>query len=567
MKSLSALVLCVVLVNEAMGASNLLVNSNFEGDFKGNWYCHGCTLTRIKGGVGGSYAAQVTKRTSRLATLRQDVAVSGGGNMHFKTQVKLLNAIDNVKGHCVESYAYITRKSGSGSMTRFGRMFNIFPSSGWVEIGGDFEVPTDVAKVTVVVVNDNQRLNYVADNAELVKLPASHYWKNAANTRINQFRKGSITVKYDLSSKYDPRKVEVKVSQTRHDFGFGFAVKAPRMYSTSAVDKNYQKFIYSLSNTVTITNALKWRFMESVEGKPSFYVVDKAMEQIKAHNVSVRGHCLAWAKTDRIPSWLSGKSPSQVQAHVQRRVKYLSQHYKGQFSQYDVNNENLHGFWYESKTSDVSFTENMIKWMHNQDPNVELCMNDYNVVAKGMFTAAYKRQAKLAIDRNVPVSCLGVQAHYDGKTLPNPAATLKRLDELASTGLKIWITEMDFKAKDMAMRAQGYDDNLRLFFSHPAVAGIIMWAPWNLDNGNKPCALVEGNNFVYNQAGTRVKNLIKYGWMTRQSLVPTSRTQSISFPGFYGGYEVKVSYAGKVVSTGNFYIAKGKTASYTVRLT
>jgi endo-1,4-beta-xylanase len=65
----------------------------------------------------------------------------------------------------------------------------------------------------------------------------------------------------------------------------------------------------------------------------------------------------------------------------------MGQHYKSKFFQYDVNNENLHGFWYESKTSDKDFTEDMIRWMHQQDPNVQLCLNDYNVVADGMFTS------------------------------------------------------------------------------------------------------------------------------------------------------------------------------------
>jgi hypothetical protein len=81
-------------------------------------------------------------RSTRLGTLRQDLAVTGTGTFHFKAQVKLLYALDNTNGHCVEAYVYITLKSGSGSMFRMGRMFNIFPSSGWVEIGGDFEVPS-----------------------------------------------------------------------------------------------------------------------------------------------------------------------------------------------------------------------------------------------------------------------------------------------------------------------------------------------------------------------------------------------------------------------------------------
>lgn len=70
----------------------------------------------------------------------------------------------------------------------------------------------------------------------------------------------------------------------------------------------------------------------------------------------------------------------------------------------------------------------------------------------------------------------------------------------------------------------------------------------------------------FNAAGNRVKGLINGSWKTRQTLVPSSRTASVTFPGFYGSYNVKVLYDGNQVSIGNFYIAKGHTASYQVNL-
>lgn len=125
-------------------------------------------------------------------------------------------------------------------------------------------------------------------------------------------------------------------------------------------------------------------------------------------------------------------------------------------------------------------------------------------------------QALLAKSKGVPVSCLGFQAHYQKDELPSPAGTWvrvnsdgvswqsiigiffgiqKRLDELAATGLKLWATELDFKSDDINRRAEGYDRVLRLYFSHPAVHGVIIWGPWNMDNGKQPISIVDGNNF------------------------------------------------------------------------
>jgi endo-1,4-beta-xylanase len=177
-----------------------------------------------------------------------------------------------------------------------------------------------------------------------------------------------------------------------------------------------------------------------------------------------------------------------------------------------------------------------------------------------------------------------VQGHYNKGVLPSPAATIKRLDELASTGLKVWITELDYHSTDMNERANAYEQLLRLFFSHPAVEGVVMWAPWGDDNGGKPTSLVDGSNlavsqpsrrshqllklrwFQFNAAGNNVKNLINGAWKTNENLTPTSRTQSVQLLGFYGGYEVKVLYNGAQVSTGQFYLAKGHTASFDVKV-
>jgi hypothetical protein len=58
-----AIALIVALQStDATDGTNLLVNPDFESDFNGNWYCFSCTLTKVKSGVDGTYAAQITQR-------------------------------------------------------------------------------------------------------------------------------------------------------------------------------------------------------------------------------------------------------------------------------------------------------------------------------------------------------------------------------------------------------------------------------------------------------------------------------------------------------------------------
>ena len=47
---------------------------------------------------------------------------------------------------------------------------------------------------------------------------------------------------------------------------------------------------------------------------------------------------------------------------------------------WDVNNENLHGDFYEKKTLDPNITMKMFEDIHAVDPAVKLFLNDYGIV-------------------------------------------------------------------------------------------------------------------------------------------------------------------------------------------
>lgn len=61
-----------------------------------------------------------------------------------------------------------------------------------------------------------------------------------------------------------------------------------------------------------------------------------------------------------------------------------------------------------------------------------------------------------------------------------------------------------------------------------------------------------------NAAGDRVYDLIHKQWKTRASFVPTSPSESWSFRGFQGAYNISVLYQGLVEKTELFYIDFGQ---------
>ena len=72
----------------------------------------------------------------------------------------------------------------------------------------------------------------------------------------------------------------------------------------------------------------------------------------------------------------------------------------------------------------------------------------------------------------------------------------KRLQILSEADVPLFITELDVRLDDIQLRAQGYEDILRLYFSHPKVHGIVIWGFWE-DNAAYPeAALAEGKDEI-----------------------------------------------------------------------
>lgn len=62
--------------------------------------------------------------------------------------------------------------------------------------------------------------------------------------------------------------------------------------------------------------------------------------------------------------------------------------------------------------------------------------------------------------------------------------------------LPLWITELDLYVENETTRADWYETAWRMFYSYPAVEGIIMWGFWDrLENRGPGASLVNGNNF------------------------------------------------------------------------
>ena len=78
---------------------------------------------------------------------------------------------------------------------------------------------------------------------------------------------------------------------------------------------------------------------------------------------------------------------------------------------WDVDNEALHGDFFERRTFNMQFMENLFHQARLLDKDVTLMTNDYDIIAKGLFTSAYHRQIGRMKANGVPIGGIGIQNH------------------------------------------------------------------------------------------------------------------------------------------------------------
>src|SRR5208283_3604272 len=113
---------------------------------------------------------------------------------------------------------------------------------------------------------------------------------------------------------------------------------------------------------------------------------------------------------------------------LKSRAQDIARRYRGRFAEYDLNNEMLHGNYYEQRLG-PGVTRDMASWMRQEDPQAVLFLNDYDILT-GKRLEDYAAQIRKCLDQGVPVGGIGVQGHLHAESF-DPEALQHALDRLA----------------------------------------------------------------------------------------------------------------------------------------
>ena len=383
---------------------------------------------------------------------------------------------------------------------------------------------------------------------------------NELDLSIAAIRKGELTVKAPVGE-------QITIEQIRHQFWFGCAVSnAPFSGSMpeNEIKQYKEKFLENFNAAVT-ENAVKWIDMERERGNVNYSIVDAILDWTTENEIPLRGYNIFWGIPEFVQSWVKELDDRDLEETLKNRAETLATRYKGRFAEYDLNNEMIHGNYYEDRLG-PEITKCMAEWVHNGDPDAKLYLNDYDITT-GNKLPEYMAHIRALLKQGVPVAGIGVQGHLHAETFDRHE--LKRsLDSLATFNLPVCITEfiipgqrskfykdrtIKMTAEEEAQNAIELVDFYRICFAHPSVKGIMMWGFWEKAHWI-PASSIYRADWSPTPAADAYRNLVFGEWWTHKS-GKANRKGYYSTDAFYGLYKIT---AGSVTKFVNFDRDSGK---------
>ncbi|KAL6627496.1 hypothetical protein ACP70R_031222 [Stipagrostis hirtigluma subsp. patula] len=421
----------------------------------------------------------------------------------------------------------------------------------WGEIKGSFRVDDDEPPRCAKV--------YVHGPPPGVDLKVMDLQVCAVNKipRLRHLRKKTDRVrKRDVILKFNRREdaaasvagAEIRVVQVENSFPIGSCITKAGIQNPAYVDFFTKHFDWAV-----LENELKWYHTEPVQGQVSYADADELIDLCDRHGKPVRGHCIFWAVEDSVQPWVRALNGDQLRAAVEARLRGLVSRYSGRFPHYEVNNEMLHGAFFQQRLGD-DVNAHMFRETARIDPAPALFVNDYNVESGNDPNATPEKYVALVTDlqkRGAAVGGIGIQGHV---THPVGDIICDALDKLAVTGLPIWVTELDVSAADEAVRADDLEIVLREAYAHPAVEGIMLWGFMQGHMWRSHGQLVNADGKL-TEAGNRFAGL-RREWMSH-AMGKLDSNGHFKFRGFHGSYHVTLRTGSGEVKKHTFDVQKG----------
>ncbi|MGC9469590.1 MAG: endo-1,4-beta-xylanase [Anaerolineae bacterium] len=376
-------------------------------------------------------------------------------------------------------------------------------------------------------------------------------WRAEAEARIEEVRKGDLTIRVQDAAGNPIDGAEIAVEMTRHAYGFGSAVAAYWLTHGSADGDAYRAVVEEHYNKIVFENDLKYGPWE--EGKttsPGDYFVRantfEALEWLTARDIAIRGHTLIWGPIraggyNQDFDFVNEPEAARdaILAHLEERLSETQPH----VNEWDVINHPVATFGDRGNRLDLVYGKELyleaMARARAAHPDLIAYVNEGEILTgAGKDANAYEAFVQYLFDNGQPPDGIGFMGHFEEGGLTTPVVLLERLDRFAKFGVPLQVTEFDIDTTDVKTQADYLRDFMTAVFSHPASEGIILWGFWEGQHWRPEAALYE-EDWTLKPNGQMWLNLVKDRWWTDEAGA-TDDAGLYETRGFLGEYKITV---------------------------
>ena len=235
-------------------------------------------------------------------------------------------------------------------------------------------------------------------------------------------------------------------------------------------------------NQVTPENAGKWGSVEGTRDVMNWGGLDAAYALAKTNGFPFRMHTLVWGNQQ--PAWIEALPPAEQLEEIQEWFAAVAARYPD-IDFIDVVNEPLHdppdgpgdGNYIEALggagASGWEWVLAAFRLARQHFPTARLGINEFSVTNNATDMRRYIGIIQL-LQAEALIDDVGVQGHAFSTRVP-ASTTSANLDLLATTGLPIYVTELDIDGPTDEVQLLDYQRIFPVFWEHPAVRGITLW--------------------------------------------------------------------------------------------
>lgn len=288
--------------------------------------------------------------------------------------------------------------------------------------------------------------------------------------------------------------------------GYGLndaAKKAGKLWFGTAADipgtQEPEDFYYmqEFNNThdfgeATPANTMKFFATEPEQNVFNFTGGQEFLDIAKATNKYVRCHNLIWMS--QLPDWVTSGNwtNATLSAVLQNHAYTLVSHFGDQCYSWDVVNEAFSdspagayqsNIWHDTIGPEyvpMAFAAAQ-KAVEDNNLNVKLYYNDYNIESPGNKSTAAQNLVKELKGRGIQIDGVGLESHFIAGETPSQAAQTENMQAFTALGVDVVVTELDVRvalpptAASEAQQVADYYSTVAACVAVKGCVGITVW--------------------------------------------------------------------------------------------